>query len=113
MTNMIATWTAGNGQQVTIGHKVSCQNIADHTFEVECDEFELTLGGQDKTVKGFENDLIESYGVKIRVPAEHLETVKALYNQIKDRRAARLQSSTKASREYQNGYNKIAAMMAE
>lgn len=113
MKTTIATWIAGNGQQVTVSHKTSYQNIADHTFDVACDEVEVVLGEKTMIYRGLFNDMIEVMGGKIRIPEEHQESIVKLDKEIRARRFAKNEASRKSEKEYRDGYNKIAKAMAE
>jgi hypothetical protein len=95
-------WTAGNGQIATFENITEYSNIADHTHSVRCDEIEVTLGGDLKIFQGLreEDGIIQCMGVKIRIPAEHIDDVTNLYREYKERKQKRDQTAEDSENYY-------------
>jgi hypothetical protein len=109
----ITSWTAGNGKEIVISHKTETTNIGDHTLIEKCDEIVMTMGGDKKEIRWIKDSIIQSWDLKVRIPAENLKDVMDLYNAINDRRDARSARANKSETEYNNHVAKVSRMMAQ
>jgi len=107
----ITSWTAGNGQEIVISHKTETTNIGDHTLIEKCDEIVMTMGGNKNEVRWIKDSIIQSWDLKVRIPAENLTAVTNLYDAINTRRNARSDRANKIETEYNKHVSKVSKTM--
>lgn len=104
-------WVAGNGQEVEVTNTTEEQNIFDHTVMNKIDEIEIRLGGQIKIFQGVVDGMIQTMGVKIRIPEELKKKVTEMIEDCDKRRKERTEKREKIHAEYDKHYNQINRMV--